>query len=319
MSIFLYLTFLFMGWNPLLCSPMTNYRYFFGLYVFHAVLLTLILEVNSLIDEPKANAYNWIDAHNERNWLCAPFAFLVVWALAGDHLCALFSLSFNTQVFISCLIVMIDLVMYFGMKEYNNNANLKGDYMKISSKVVKNKNELVSAHNSLVKYCKNLSSKVDKNWDELVSAHNTLVKYCETLNNNYKNLSPVKNKVEGLTVSQSALKRNLNELDSGLIDVMIDRIDLNERRYELLMKPLAECPFFQKNTRIFNALRNGEILSVFHLCQYSRSDLFKIKGLGIRSINDIENFMNLHDLCLGFDVFAVVRRHDFISRIIKQP
>lgn len=275
----LYLIFLFLGWNPLLCSFQTNYWYFFTIYVLHAFLLGCVGEINSYRE-------SYREINDRFGWLDVPYASLFVWALFGDHFCAIFSLSFNTQLFISCVIIMIDIVLYFAME---------GD-----EKADKSHQNLMKLEENL----KNLSTKVDKvdnNLYKTILAHNSLF-----------------DKVKNLKFALMALEDSF-DLDRGLLDKMIDNIEFNERRYELLMKPLAECPFFQKNTRIFNALRNGEILSVFHLCQCNRSDLFKIKGLGSRSINDIENFMKLHDLCLGFDVFAVVRRHDFISRIIKQP
>lgn len=235
-------------------------------------MLAIIIEMNSFLDHK----------YDDRNWLNIPFACYVAWALAGDHICALFSLSFNTQFFITCLIIMIDIVLYFAIKENNKTLEFYGEYAKL-------------------KDFKNLSDRVEKRWGIICS--------CDRI---------LRNNVDSLTDDLKALEINFRKLDGGLIDTMIDNIELNERRYDLLMKPLAECSFFQKHTRIFNALRNNEILSVFHLCQYDRRDLVKLEGIGEVSVAQIlHEFLYQHDLSLGFDVFAVVRRHDFISSLLK--
>ena len=273
MDVLLYLIFVLLGWNPLLCSSLTSYWYFFAVYFFNAVMLAIIIKMNSFLDHK----------YDDRNWLYIPIACYVAWALAGDHICAFFSLSFNAQFFITCLIIMIDIVLYFAIKENNKALKFYGEYAKLREDF------------------KNLSDRVEKRWD----IHCTGDRF-------------LRNKVDYLAEDLNALEINFRKLNAGLVDAMIDKIELNERRYDLLMKPLAECSFFQEHTRIFNALRNNEILSVFHLCQYDRRELGKLKGIGEFSVAQIlHEFLYQHDLSLGFDVFAVVRRHDFISSLLK--
>jgi len=272
MDVLLYLIFVLLGWNPLLCSSLTSYWYFFTVYFFNAVMLAIIIKMNSFLDHK----------YDDRNWLNIPFACYVAWALAGDHICALFSLSFNTQFFITCLIIMIDIVLYFAIKENNKALEFYGEYARLREDY------------------KKLSDRVEKRWGIICS--------CDRI---------LRNNVDSLTDDLKALEINFRKLDGGLIDTMIDNIELNERRYRLLMKPLNKVPFFIDNPRILNALRNHEVLSMFHLCQWDRSSLCRLHGIGKNSVEKINEYLMNHNLSLGFDVFAVVRRHDFISSLLK--
>ena len=274
MDVLLYLIFVLLGWNPLLCSSLTSYWYFFAVYFFNAVMLAIIIKMNSFLDHK----------YDDRNWLNIPFACYVAWALAGDHICALFSLSFNTQFCITCLIIMIDIVLYFAIKENNKALEFYGEYARLREDY------------------KKLSDRVEKRWGIICS--------CDRI---------LRNNVDSLTDDLKALEINFRKLDGGLIDTMIDNIELNERRYRLLMKPLNKVPFFIDNPRIFNALRNHEVLSMFDLCQWDKSSLCRLHGIGKNSVEKINEYLMNQDLCLGLDVFRIVKRHEFFACYSKKP
>lgn len=217
---------------------------------------------------------NLYDQCEKSIWLFVTWLCLFIWALAGDHTMTFFHLNAKTYLLISILLILFNIITYLTMKVYF-----------VRDVIVE-------------KMCNII---VDKLYDQFTEDTKKLKKSIEKFNF----------KLSIRDTDMDIFKKNLlDKIREGDPLVIMER---NERRYQLLMKPLSDVPFFIDNPRILNALREHEVLSMFHLCQYDRNSMRKMHGIGMGSLSKIEDFLTSNDLSFGLDVFSIVKRHDLYA------
>ncbi|MCM1443651.1 MAG: hypothetical protein NC083_09015 [Muribaculum sp.] len=91
----------------------------------------------------------------------------------------------------------------------------------------------------------------------------------------------------------------------GLMNI-ISLSDLQKIPYnsyvKWLTKPLVEYDF---SVRAVKSLRASNIHTLYDLVQKNKSDLLKIKNLGIKTITEIENFLKQYNLTFGMEVCEI--------------
>lgn len=260
MELIFLLIYLFLGWNPLLCSSQTAYWVFFAMFAYHGLVLGLL---GYLFDQCKLS-YGLI-----ATWLS-----LFFWSLLGDHARAFFHLGVNTYLLISCLLILVCIVTYLIVRVDNYADGL----------IEQNRVMYMLAQKDVDKRMQELQDKTDRKLNIIT---------CQ------------------LNCKFNDLKGRIQDNDPILI------MKRNERIYRLLMKPLEEIPFFIDNPRILNVLRDQEVLSMFHLCQIDSQSMGKMHGIGKTTVKKINDYLINRGLCLGYDVFSVVKRHDLYAFYCK--
>lgn len=253
------------GWNPLLCSPQSDYFVFFFLWIVNSFILCVLYNINSRFKYSR--------------WLCTSWLFIFLWSLAGDYARAYLNIGFKSNMVIVIMLVVVDILIY--LIALNDNAV----DLEWKKKEMLNRLEKINRRGDIIKIA------CDSNNNRIT----TLEDHFEAFSHYFQNY-------------QSNIHSSCDPLKI---------MERNERRYQLLMKPLSDVPFFIDNPRILNALREHEVLSMFHLCQYDRNSMRKMHGIGMGSLSKIEDFLTSNDLSFGLDVFSIVKRHDLYAFYCK--
>ena len=68
---------------------------------------------------------------------------------------------------------------------------------------------------------------------------------------------------------------------------------------ELSMRSVYNCGF---STRTKNSLRYAEIETIYELVQFTAKDLMKFRIIGKKTVNEIEQFLDEHNVHLGMKI-----------------
>ena len=70
------------------------------------------------------------------------------------------------------------------------------------------------------------------------------------------------------------------------------------------MEALLDADFsnFNMSVRLLNCLKSADIKTVRELCRHTRSDILKLRPFGKKSITEVEDFFEAHELTWGMNV-----------------